>query len=289
MAPGAYGLAIDSDAALPGIEAPSGATRATRHRVLGTAALIEAAVRAGAPRLLGAGGEGEERVGYFACGEAVLIVAGPRGDHLVSGDGAEVLSAVATADPALWPGHVLGQALPLAASLAGLEVFHAGAVAIDGGVVALAGPSGVGKSTLVAALCARGARFFADDVLAVEMCGGELVAYPGTTLARAVGPGGTKSAATIHGVRRRLPVRAFLRLTIEPGATVELRPCGAGRLLESTFDGISPAPHRPLRLLEVAAALAPLAHELRLPPSADADEVAATILAALRPGTAAVR
>ncbi len=80
------------------------------------------------------------------------------------------------------------------------------------------------------------------------------------------------------GVRERLPLRAFLRLAPEPGADgVELRECAADRLLESTFDGISPAVRRRLRLLEVAAALAPIAHELRFPPGADPEEVAATI------------
>ena len=272
-APGAYGLAIDSDAGLAGIDAPSGATRATRHRVVGEGAVLEAAVTAGAPRLLGANGSGAERVEYHECGGAVLIQAGRYGDHLVGAGGGEVLSAVAAADPALWPGHVLGQALPLAASLAGLEVFHAGAVVIDGGVVALAGPSGAGKSTLVAALIAAGAGFFSDDVLAVEPRAGGLVAYPGTTL-----PG-------VEGVRRPLPLRAFLRLVPEPGAAVELLPCRTDRLLESTFDGISAAARRSLRLLDVAAALAPLAHELRFPPAADPEAVAVAVRARLAAGT----
>ena len=46
---------------------------------------------------------------------------------------------------------------------------HAGAAAIDGAVVLLAGPAGVGKSTLVVRLLERGWRLFGDDVVPVDV------------------------------------------------------------------------------------------------------------------------
>jgi hypothetical protein len=273
-APGAFGLEIDSDADLPGLDAPSAARRQVRHRLVPDATLADVA-----GELLGSGGDRGERIDYHRCAEGILIRAGRYGDHLVGATGTEVRSAIERADPRLWPGHVLGQALPLAASAQGLEVFHAGAVAIGDGVLALAGPSGIGKSTLVDALVAAGAGFFADDVLAVERAGEDLIAYPGPTPRVAWHRAGPP-ATTARVVRRRLPVRAFLRLAPAPAATsVEFHPCPTERLLESTFDGISPQPWRRLRLLEVAALLAPLAEELRFRAGADPAPVAVAILA----------
>ncbi|HYD97747.1 MAG TPA: hypothetical protein VEH84_00065 [Alphaproteobacteria bacterium] len=59
----------------------------------------------------------------------------------------------------------------------GLLPLHAGCVEIGGHVVALAGPSGVGKSTLTAAFLRRGFRVLADDVTVVDVAapGGPLV------------------------------------------------------------------------------------------------------------------
>lgn len=56
---------------------------------------------------------------------------------------------------------------PLAASLQGLAVLHGGAVEIEGRAVAFLGASGLGKSTLTAALAGKGFRFFTDDALAL--------------------------------------------------------------------------------------------------------------------------
>jgi hypothetical protein len=61
---------------------------------------------------------------------------------------------------------LLNQVLPLAAGLTRI-VLHASAVRTSAGVVAFAGAGGVGKSTLAAALCRRGAALVSDDALAV--------------------------------------------------------------------------------------------------------------------------
>ncbi len=61
--------------------------------------------------------------------------------------------------------------LPLAALLyqRGVAAFHAAAVVKDNGAILLAGASGVGKSTLLAALLQRGWKMLADDLSAVEL------------------------------------------------------------------------------------------------------------------------
>jgi hypothetical protein len=62
--------------------------------------------------------------------------------------------------------------------LRGTPSLHAGAVAIDGVAVALAGEAGTGKSTTTAALAGRGHPVLADDVLALRATGGEILAQP---------------------------------------------------------------------------------------------------------------
>jgi hypothetical protein len=51
---------------------------------------------------------------------------------------------------------------------AGLDVLHASAVELSGGVVGFCGVKGAGKSTIAYALAARGAAQWSDDVLAVD-------------------------------------------------------------------------------------------------------------------------
>jgi hypothetical protein len=67
----------------------------------------------------------------------------------------------------LWQRFLLGQVLPFAAVLHGVEPFHASAVVLDGRTIAIAGGSGAGKSSLALNLVAAGASFVTDDVVAV--------------------------------------------------------------------------------------------------------------------------
>jgi len=59
---------------------------------------------------------------------------------------------------------VLGPALGTALYLRGLPVLHAAAVVVDGRAVLLAGTAGAGKSTLTAALVAKGVPLLAEDL-----------------------------------------------------------------------------------------------------------------------------
>ena len=81
---------------------------------------------------------------------------------------------------------LLDQVVPLALARAGRLVLHASAVHLPGfGAVAFAGPAGVGKSTLAAALNRQGCALLSDDALVVGDRRGSLwssPAYPGLRL-----------------------------------------------------------------------------------------------------------
>jgi len=83
-----------------------------------------------------------------------------------------------------WRRYLIGQILPFAALLQGLEVFHASAVEIGGGAVFLAGASGLGKSTLALNMHLGGCGFLADDSVAIELDGDRLLAYPAIATAK---------------------------------------------------------------------------------------------------------
>jgi hypothetical protein len=110
------------------------------------------------------------------------------GCHLVSEDGRHVAAAPPGDSGWWWQRLVLAQVLPIAASLQGIDLLHASAVAVDGQAVAITAEAGTGKTTLAAHLLDRGADLLADDVLALELAGAEIVAHPGVALAN-VDPG----------------------------------------------------------------------------------------------------
>jgi hypothetical protein len=84
-----------------------------------------------------------------------------------------------------WKRYLIGGILPFSAVLHGLEVFHASAVAFDGRAIALAGGSGLGKSTLALNMHLGGAGFVADDSIAVEEDRGTLLVHPASATAKA--------------------------------------------------------------------------------------------------------
>lgn len=84
------------------------------------------------------------------------------------------------ADPGLIPVLVAGSALAHVLAAEGRLGLHASAVEHDGRAVAIAGPSGTGKSTLAAVLCAAGAGLVSDDVLRVDVTPQGAICFPGT-------------------------------------------------------------------------------------------------------------
>jgi hypothetical protein len=295
--PGAFGVALDSVAEIPGLSRSGAAagSRRANHQLVSREAIKE---RCGVGMLkpLGSDGEGVDRRKYFqhsTGGE--LMRTRSYGEHLIADRGRTILSAVEGADTDLWQRFLVGQVLPATASIQGLEVFHASAVAVNGGVIALAGPSGTGKSTLAASLIAAGGGFYVDDVLAVDATTSGITAYPGPELvslapaqADALGLGepvwaisDQKSIFAIDGERNPLPIRAFISL--ERGNEVsepEFAPCPPNRLMAMTFDALPRSPERLRRLLRVCAELASDARalHLRFSTQREPDEIAEAVM-----------
>ncbi|WP_199431062.1 hypothetical protein [Qaidamihabitans albus] len=92
------------------------------------------------------------------------------------------------ADRELLPVLVAGTLLAAHLMLRHHLVLHASAVELDGHAVAFVGASGMGKSTLAAALCGTGCALVADDVLRVDRVDhagpAGMVVYPGSTESR---------------------------------------------------------------------------------------------------------
>ena len=114
---------------------------------------------------------------------AYLIDAPGHGRFFVAADGSVVWYDGLAEAPWRWHRPLFSQALPLAATLHGLELFHASAVAIDGRAIAFVAASGTGKTSLAFAMLARGAALVSDDVLALEPTRAGVVAHPGVPLA----------------------------------------------------------------------------------------------------------
>jgi hypothetical protein len=91
-------------------------------------------------------------------------------------------SAPDPADPA-WQRLLLDTVAYLIALELGREALHAAAVVTEeGGAVAIAARSGMGKSTLTGATLAAGAMLLSDDIVVVEPAGAGVLAHPGPPL-----------------------------------------------------------------------------------------------------------
>jgi hypothetical protein len=115
-----------------------------------------------------------------------LFRGGPRGGRFLVEGGARVVFARGPAARAdVLAQQLFDRALPALLRQRRMLVLHANAALTPGGVVAIAGRSGAGKSTALAALLARGCSMVADDVVALR--GGDrggLEALPGPPVLR---------------------------------------------------------------------------------------------------------
>jgi hypothetical protein len=208
--------------------------------------------------------------------EMGYLITGPEyGSHLLSADGGRLRCYPEGQPEGAWQRMLVAQALPFAALLHGLEVFHASAVVRGGEAVAFLGPSHSGKTSLALELCGRGASFLADDVLAVEIRGGELLAHPGSHVAGVDRrhPARRSSVEEIVAVSSRERI-VRVRGTNEPTPVTSMffldrrfdgpeRPCfapsaDAQLLLAATFNFVLATPERLQRLLDVCALAARL-------------------------------
>jgi hypothetical protein len=121
------------------------------------------------------------RLAIGRCSEGYLLRFGALADCVVSADGSRVVAHPAGNLPDETLRHLLiDQVLPLALSRQGRLSLHASAVHVPRfGTVAFVGRTGRGKSTLAAALAARGGRIVTDDCLALDFGAAGIRAVPG--------------------------------------------------------------------------------------------------------------
>lgn len=102
--------------------------------------------------------------------------------------------------------HLLATAIGILAHQQGRLPFHGGAIEVGGRAVVFAGPSSVGKSTLMAALQRRGFRVLCDDIAVVSLdARGQPVVHPGS-------------------VRLKLWRDAMVRANLDPSNYTRVRP-----------------------------------------------------------------
>jgi hypothetical protein len=232
------------------------------------------------------------------------LVYNPRaGCFRVSRAGDRVLCAPADDVSWRWQRYLLGRVLPFVATLQGLEPWHASAVVLNGAGIALMAPSGVGKTTLAAALILAGARLLADDVIAVWTDGREAVMHPGPPLMSlrtwprplfgadelkrlgvVIGRDAGSLRLQVSRVEDPAPLKVLYVLdrtetghtTIEPQRTP-----GPNRLIAGTFNFALRDRARLAKMLDAASSIARTARivAVRIPVGADVGALASLILA----------
>jgi hypothetical protein len=222
------------------------------------------------------------------------------GTHLIAPDGTRCASAFPE-EPA-WRGLRLlsAQAMPLMTALRGREVMHAAGVVVGESLVGLVAASGTGKSATAANLMAQGGRFFADDVLPLDVVEGRVIAHPGGRIVN-VHQRDLEAIAEDRRGNIGVPMGQTDKLHLEPEGFPGALPLAAlvflerrPDTLETTLDPLEDVPRRLLgnaflpylvlperlaRQLEVAAALEQSVRLMRLQvaPGDDPSAVAARI------------
>lgn len=108
---------------------------------------------------------------YWLAGDTLDFLPPGVGRYRCRGGDSIEVSITPGADPAKVQGLLIATALPALLWMRGAFVLHAAAVTLPGsdlGVV-IAGPSGIGKSTIVEQLIKRGARLIADDTVCLSL------------------------------------------------------------------------------------------------------------------------
>lgn len=312
-APGSWcgrAFGIDVEATFPVPQLPAGRGRDSWPRTIleraSAAELRRAWPRRGATRLVSRTFEdGRPMMVVEHHEDAGYSVWAPRyGRHLVSDDGSSVRCALPSGAAWRWERLLFAQVLPLAAALAGRELFHASAVALNGFALAFVGLAGAGKSSVAAHLVARGSSLVTDDVLAVEPRDSGVLVFPGTSFA---GLDTRELAAMSSAGRARLGARlgrsdkAYLAAPVAEGP-LSLRALyflSRGTRRSISIDQASPSPSRLLgsgfitylrssghlvRHLDVCARIAAEVPtvEVSAPSSASAKEIAAAVEAHAR-------
>ena len=141
--------------------------------------------------------------------------------------------------------YLFGPVLSYVLRRRGVLCLHASAVVVNGRCAVFCGAPGAGKSTLAAAMSARGHQLLTDDVLAVAERDDRMLAWPGYDHLRLW----NDSAKLVAGDEHRLPPltpnwtkRAFPAETMGAGLAKDAVPIGWVFLL-AAHSGAADAPH----------------------------------------------
>jgi hypothetical protein len=182
----AFGVDLDLGFATPALPPLPDGRRPDDPTVveLGEQAAIDAAWPAEEARRSGIMGTREDPVmevhEHVTAGYRIALP--PYGCYLVSGDGRRVTCAPPDVPDWDWQRLLVGQVLPAVAAVRDYELLHASAVELGDRAIAFAGPPGLGKSSLALRLMLRGRRLVAEDVLAIDVRDGRVVAEPGAAM-----------------------------------------------------------------------------------------------------------
>ena len=215
---------------------------------------------------------------------------------LITPDGTELICTPEPGGSSDWGTLLPAQALPLAATLQGLEVLHASGVVLRDRATLLTGPSGAGKSSLAAALLRRGAALLSDDTVALESREGTLIAHPGAALLQLKAAEHKRLSASERAIlgsgeafldKQRYnpptiaPATPFGELFLLEHATQgppleRIEAVDPFALLASTFNLSVRTPERLARHLDLAVALASTkrVYRLRIQPDVNATRLA---------------
>jgi hypothetical protein len=176
----------------------------------------------------------------------ILFTYGARARYRLDGAGEE-LHCAPWEEGLRWQQVLLGRILPNVAIARGYEALHASAVESPDGVVAIAAPSGMGKTTLALELTRRDWPLVTDDVLVLEDGLERVVAHPGPPhmnvadsqlnegICREIGlplakHAGERWVALETCAREARPVCAVCLLRRGPGLPLRARPLSRGHL-----------------------------------------------------------
>ena len=178
----AYGLAVESNVALPGVAADSSVAAADVILRLAESDRLQIAAVPGERAWYVSPDRDDEDVPWLTVwrGDGFRFVYSEGAEFRVGLDGSAVDGSwrgpLTLADAA---SYVLGPVLAFALRLRGVVPLHAGAVVARGAALLFAGPAGAGKSSTVAAIGALGHAVLSDDVVPMRVTPDAIVAAAG--------------------------------------------------------------------------------------------------------------
>jgi hypothetical protein len=307
-----FGLALRSSFALPGMALADGGEALSLGLGLETQAELEEAwsgARAAKPWRGLLGDDRELTIEWGVDGDLLFDYVGEARFRL---DPDRTRLGCAPRDSAAieWKRVLLSRILPNVSLARGREALHASAVETSTGVVAIAAPSGTGKSTLAAELIGRGSALFADDVLVLgREQAGTVEAHPGgphMSIGREAGAKQIEGLGAVlasfpgehwiearHASSRPRRVAAIALLRREPGLPLEAEAISSSPLALAPYMLGLPddEPGRDVRRFELYSDLVESTRLLRL--TGDSDDTPAalanTLESALEPSPHTMR